>query len=113
MRRRETTFEDLVHGKDPNSKEYREIKARFDEIARQQRAAARNKEYCHRLAVRIVELCKPVQRISVGKINYKSEEHLIAIGTAAKQLYDAMDAAGLIQHDVTRERTGEDWEFTW
>lgn len=73
-----------------------EYKAAVKKIYEQRKQAAKSEIRRHRMALRIIELCGPVQHLRASKLNVMDEKKLIAIGTAAKQLYDTLLETGFI-----------------
>lgn len=82
--------------------------AAVKKMLEQQKKAAQSNIRRHRMALRIIALCDPVQRLKASQLNNMDEQKLIAIGTAAKQLYDTLLETGFISIPAPARPWSED-----
>jgi hypothetical protein len=95
-----TSFYSETRNMREDSPEYKAILLKYVErYKREQLSNARK----HKAALRIIELCAPVRRLSVSKLYYMKDEDLLRIGLASRELFDAMEKAGLLGKGTVRD----------
>jgi hypothetical protein len=93
-------FKDETYGLDSNSEEYKAIAEKYRNA---ERLIQRRNECKHRMVMAILALTYPTKGLGVSKLSCLSDEKLVGIGKAARQLYKELENAGLISKGFFKE----------
>lgn len=90
------------------SKKHQEIMQAWEKSEREKEARlekmAKDREYAHKATVKILHLITPIKGLNKSKLLELKRDQLDEIGKGARIIYDALDKAGMIPHNTTRER---------